>query len=84
LTHKSRKPRKTPTIRIDSLLLANYGIFQQTRRHDAMTVFTPSIEALTTEERLDLFEFATFLRDDDRQCDFLDLQDQEELLQDEV
>ncbi|MDZ4834189.1 MAG: hypothetical protein SGJ27_10470 [Candidatus Melainabacteria bacterium] len=85
MTHKSRSNRKCRTVRIDTLLLANYGILQPTRRHDAITVNTPSLEALTIEEKRDLFEFATFLMDDERQFDFPDSSDddEDEMLQDE-
>lgn len=79
--------RHTPrtTVRIDTLLLANYGILQSTRQRDAMTVNTPSLEALTIKEKRDLFEFATFLMDDERQNDFpTSSQDEDEGLQDEV
>lgn len=46
--------------RFDTLLLANYGILQPTRRRDAMTIVHP-IASLSAEERLDLMEFAEFV-----------------------
>jgi hypothetical protein len=70
LTQKSRTTRKTTTVRVDTLLLANYGILQPTRRRlDAITVNSP-LDELTEEDKLDLFEFATFMMSDDRQYDF--------------
>ncbi len=98
MTQKSRSTRKTPIVRVDTLLLANYGILQPTRRRlDAMTVLTP-LNQLTEEDKLDLFEFATFLMSDDRQYDFRPIpwpeaadqhlqassDENDELLQDEV
>lgn len=49
-------------VRVDTLLLAKYGIFQPTRRCGplAMTVLQP-IETLTQEDREDLQDFARFV-----------------------
>ena len=49
-------------VRVDTLLLAKYGIFQPTRRCGplAMTVLHP-IDTLTKEDREDLRDFALFV-----------------------
>lgn len=46
-------------IRVDTLLLAKYGIFQPTRRNGplVMTILHP-LESLTADDRADLTEFA--------------------------
>lgn len=82
---QSRTTRKATTFRVDTLLLAKYGILQRTRRSEAIVVNAPSPKSLTVEDKLDLFEFANFLMAADRQHDFLDLsQDEDEGLRDEV
>ncbi len=46
-------------VRVDTLLLAKYGIFQPVRREGplAMTILHP-LDSLTREDRTDLMEFA--------------------------
>lgn len=85
---KSRTTRKAATsFRVDTLLLANYGILQPTRLRDSLTVNAPSLESLTEEDKLDLFEFAHFLMSDERQYDFRPIpwpEAEDEGLRDEV
>ncbi|MBC8000387.1 MAG: hypothetical protein IAF58_20695 [Leptolyngbya sp.] len=66
--------------RFDTLLLANYGILQPTRRRDAMTILHP-IASLSAEERRDLMEFAEFVisqEADDYLADALEGDDEDE------
>jgi hypothetical protein len=46
-------------VRVDTLLLAKYGIFQPVRREGpmVMTIIQP-LNSLSNEDRLDLMEFA--------------------------
>lgn len=48
--------------RVDTLLLAKYGIFQPVRRHGplAMTIIHP-LDSLPLDERQDLMEFAQMI-----------------------
>lgn len=87
LTHRSRKSRKNRarTVRIDTLLLAKYGIIQPTKCPEGMTVMTP-ISELTSEDREDLYDFAHFLMAPERAHDFDFLNEEageEELVRDE-
>lgn len=49
-------------VRVDTLLLAKYGIFQPTRRQGslAMTIVHP-LDSLPLDERKDLMEFAQMI-----------------------
>lgn len=63
---RNRKPRNP---RIDTLLLAKYGIISPTRLAEGMTVMTP-LAQLTREDKEDLLEFAQFLMAPEREHDF--------------
>ncbi len=69
---RNRKPRFP---RIDTLLLAKYGIIQPTRLAEGMTVMTP-LDKLTSEDREDLLEFAQFLMAPEREHDLDFLEDE--------
>lgn len=68
MSNRSRN-RKNRNPRIDTLLLAKYGIIQPTRLAEGMTVMTPLAE-LTRDDKEDLLEFAQFLMAPEREHDF--------------
>jgi hypothetical protein len=81
LSHRSRS-RKNRNPRIDTLLLAKYGIIQPTALPEGITVMQP-LRTLTPEDREDLYEFAQFLMAPERANDFDFLEVDTEVLRDE-
>jgi len=82
-SRRNNKPRNIahPTIQVDTLLVAKYGILQPTTDGEGMTIFLP------IDDPRDIIEFAEFMLSPDRAHDFDGLfaeTDEDEGLRDEL
>lgn len=82
MSRKSRRNHRNRNLRIDTLLLANYGIIQPTRLREGITLVAP-LHTYGPEDREDLREFALFLMAIDSEPGIADSGDQDERLRDE-